>query len=402
MRYPVDIKTCYTLSTTGNIAQKYFELMKDDELETLISQGIGVDKDGNFEVLDDVSHDDIIEHCKALHGAAYLECVTPKLEDVREDPVPPTQLVLPSQSQSVTRGTSLVSHIGKRKRTTLPTIIEDGSEKNETASEIHSPQKKKDESEVKPARSLFIVDHEIQPGEIWDGVAVLEPPSPKEDEKLKCDLLFLLDPALNTNDRQHLLNAASVFKSNLVACFTSSADTMRTKDMINLASRCYNILGELGDDYTLFHSEIKKLISQHQKVEFAAKDKENWNEWDIEARYIHQVQFLSEARQKLSSAQDELSTAKTKEEDERVKTLTGERDQFQEAHSNIEVGIVKLDAEKKEASVAFEAFNTAKEEFERISTHLLQLVKQKGGTTASGKPITLTFRSSKVLVFSFK
>ncbi|KAK1368635.1 hypothetical protein POM88_034727 [Heracleum sosnowskyi] len=115
-----------------------------------------------------------------------------------------------------------------------------------------------------------------------------------------------------------------------------------------------------------------------KKVELAAKDKENWNEWDIEARYIHQVQFLSEARQKLSSAQDELSTAKTKEEDERVKTLTAERDQFQEAHSDIEVGIVKLDAEKKEASVAFEAFNTAKEEFERISTHLLQLVKQKG------------------------
>ncbi|KAK1368595.1 hypothetical protein POM88_034687 [Heracleum sosnowskyi] len=116
--------------------------------------------------------------------------VTPKLEDVREDPAPPTQVVLPSQSQSVTRGTSSVSHTGKRKRTTLPTIIEDGSEKNETASEVHSPQKKKDESEVKPARSLFIVDHEIQPGEIWDGVAVMEPPSPGEDENKKCDLLF--------------------------------------------------------------------------------------------------------------------------------------------------------------------------------------------------------------------
>ncbi|KAK1394901.1 hypothetical protein POM88_013957 [Heracleum sosnowskyi] len=77
MRYPVDTETCYTLSTTGKIAQKYFELMKDDELETLISQGIGVDKDGNFEVLEEVSHmytDGIIEHCKALHGAAYVEC----------------------------------------------------------------------------------------------------------------------------------------------------------------------------------------------------------------------------------------------------------------------------------------------------------------------------------------
>ncbi|KAK1379557.1 hypothetical protein POM88_026301 [Heracleum sosnowskyi] len=77
MRYPVDTETCYTLSTTGDIAQKFFELMKNDELETLISQGIGFDKDGNFEVLDEVSHmytDSMMEHCKALHGADYVEC----------------------------------------------------------------------------------------------------------------------------------------------------------------------------------------------------------------------------------------------------------------------------------------------------------------------------------------
>ncbi|KAK1372818.1 hypothetical protein POM88_029011 [Heracleum sosnowskyi] len=77
MRYPVDTETCYTLSTTGDIAQKFFELMKDDELETLISKGICFDKDGNFEVLDEVSHmytDSMMEHCKALHGADYVEC----------------------------------------------------------------------------------------------------------------------------------------------------------------------------------------------------------------------------------------------------------------------------------------------------------------------------------------
>ncbi|KAK1365059.1 hypothetical protein POM88_040620 [Heracleum sosnowskyi] len=77
MRYPVDTETCYTLSTTGDIAQKFFELMKDDELETLISQGICFDKDGKFEVLDEVSHmytDSMMEHCKALHGADYVEC----------------------------------------------------------------------------------------------------------------------------------------------------------------------------------------------------------------------------------------------------------------------------------------------------------------------------------------
>ncbi|XP_074327475.1 uncharacterized protein LOC141665386 [Apium graveolens] len=51
MRYPMDTEMCYALSTTGDVAQKYFELMKEDELETLISQGIGIDKEGNFEVI---------------------------------------------------------------------------------------------------------------------------------------------------------------------------------------------------------------------------------------------------------------------------------------------------------------------------------------------------------------
>ncbi|KAK1351316.1 hypothetical protein POM88_054448 [Heracleum sosnowskyi] len=87
-----------------------------------------------------------------------------------------------------------------------------------------------------------------------------------------------------------------------------------------------------------------------------------------------------------------LLTEELYEEEERVQTLTEERDQFQEAHSDIEVGIVKLDAEKKEASVAFEAFNTAKEEFERISTHLLQLVKQKGGIANGDRNSTLTVK----------
>ncbi|WOG85199.1 hypothetical protein DCAR_0104387 [Daucus carota subsp. sativus] len=326
--------------------------------------------------------------------------VSPKLEDVREDPVPPIQAVLlPSQSQyGGIKAESLVSHSGKRKKNASPTVTKGGCQSSATASEIASPQKKKkDASEVKSARSLFSVGQEMQHGGTSDGVAVLKPPSPEEEDGLKCDLILLLDPALNAEDRQHLLDAAAVFKSNLVACLTSSADTMRTKDMINLASRCYNILGELGDDYASFRSEIEKLIAQHQKVEFSAKYKENWNEWDIKPRYIHQEQFLSKAREDLSSAQDKLSAAKTKaellkfkkeeladalhkiteelyEEEKRVKDLTAERDRFKEAHSDIEIGLVKLDAEKKAASVALEAYKTAKEEFERISNHLLQLL----------------------------
>ncbi|KAK1368633.1 hypothetical protein POM88_034725 [Heracleum sosnowskyi] len=217
---------------------------------------------------------DKVEFVLARHVQVQLSTlsssslVTPKLEDVREDPAPPTQVELPSQSQSVTRGTSSVSHTGKRKRTTLPTIIEDGSEKNETSSEVHSPQKKKDESEVKPARS----------------------------------------------------------------------DTMRTKDVINLASSAQ-------DELSTAKTKVDSLKSKKEELTDALR----------------------------------MLTEELYEEEERVKTLTAEMDQFQEAHSDIEFGIVKLDAEKKEASVAFKAFNTAKEEFERISTHLLQLVKQKGG-----------------------
>lgn len=82
--------------------------------------------------------------------------------------------------------------------------------------------------------------------------------------------------------------------------------------MIILANRCFNALIELEDDYTSFHSEVEKLIAQHQEVEFAAKDKESWNDWDIKARYMQQVQYLSRMETKLSSAQDKLTTAKAK------------------------------------------------------------------------------------------
>ncbi|WOH00573.1 hypothetical protein DCAR_0519939 [Daucus carota subsp. sativus] len=71
MRYPVDTETCFRMSTTGSIAQKYFELMKDDVLETVISQGIGVNKEGNFQALEEISitHiDKILEQCNALQG----------------------------------------------------------------------------------------------------------------------------------------------------------------------------------------------------------------------------------------------------------------------------------------------------------------------------------------------
>ena len=72
MRYPVDTETCFTMSTTGSIAQKYFELMKDDVLETVISQGIGVNQEGNSQAFEEISitHiDEILEQSNILQGA---------------------------------------------------------------------------------------------------------------------------------------------------------------------------------------------------------------------------------------------------------------------------------------------------------------------------------------------
>ncbi|KAK1368585.1 hypothetical protein POM88_034677 [Heracleum sosnowskyi] len=260
-----------------------------------------------------------------------------------------------------------------------------------------------------PEPPLNSAGHEMPPGETRDGVpevelpslleqeklmgnemplgetraagSIVEIPSSPQEEKPKFDLLFLLGKARKPHSqkddslklREHLLNAASVLKFKLVTRLKSSADSLRTKDMIILANRCFNALIELEDDYTSFHSEVKKLIAQHQEVEFAAKDKESWN--DIKARYMQQVQSLSSVGEKLSSAQDKLTTAKAKvdalklkklellriltdelyDEEERVKTLTAERNQFQKCYYDIKVGIGKLDAKKAEASVALKA-----------------------------------------------
>lgn len=121
----------------------------------------------------------------------------------------------------------------------------------------------------------------------------------------------------------------------------------------------------------------------------------------MKARYIDQVQSLHKVREKLSIAEQNLSGAKTEvdflmfkkkemtdvlrmlteklyEEEQRVKSLTQERDHFQKTHSDIEVGLVNL-AAKKEASVAFEAYDAAKGKFQRMSNHLLRLLKKNGG-----------------------
>lgn len=81
-----------------------------------------------------------------------------------------------------------------------------------------------------------------------------------------------------------------------------------------LASECYNVLEKLGDDFTSFHSEVRKLIAQHEKVESASKDKEIWKEWEMKARYIDQVQSLYKVRDELSIAEQNLSGPKTEVE----------------------------------------------------------------------------------------
>lgn len=258
---------------------------------------------------------------------------------------------------------------------------------------------------------LFILGCEMPPEETIDGIPVVEIPSSPEEEKPNCDFLLSRKHALKSSpgeeflleDHQHLVNAASILKAQLVARLTSSADNLRTEDMINLASRCYIALRELGDDYISFSSQVNKLIAQHQELEFAAKDMENWSDRDLKARYVQQVQNLSEVTEKLFSAQDKLSRTKTQvellmfkkeeltamllmiteelsEEEGRIKTLTKERDQFKESHSEIKVGLKKLASEKEEASAALKAisshYDAAKVEFERISNNLLLSIRR--------------------------
>ncbi|KAK1402020.1 hypothetical protein POM88_001625 [Heracleum sosnowskyi] len=250
---------------------------------------------------------------------------------------------------------------------------------------------------------------ETMDAEPRDAVPVVKLPPFSEKEKPKRDL-FLLERAtkprsrekISPEDRQHLVNAASVLKSELVAQLTSSADKLKAEDMIDLANRCYRTLTELGDDYRSFDREVFKLIAQRQELEFAAKDMENRDDPDLRARYDYQVQLMSHVTEELHSAQDKLSITKThvdslkfkkdeltsalllvmeelSQEEEKIETLTAERDKCKEVHFDVEVDLKKLEAERKEASVALEPinarYNAAKEEFERMSNHLLQLVR---------------------------
>ncbi|KAK1368619.1 hypothetical protein POM88_034711 [Heracleum sosnowskyi] len=335
----------------------------------------------------------------SAHTSSSL-LVPSTVQDVREGHTTTTQLALRSQSESGTMVTPPVFLSYKRRKTTFPTLTEQGNENYETGSEVNPHQKRKDASEIKHARSLFVVDQETPPAESRDGVPPVElPVSPEEEQQH--DFLFLLEYAQEVEDRQHLMNAASVLKSQLVARLTSDADKLRTEDMINLADKCYNTLEGLGDDYTSFCTEVNKLIAQHQELAFAAIKKENCNELDLKARYNHQVQFLSEVGHNLSSAQEKLSTAKTyadslklkreemaialiklteelHEVEERVKTLQSVSDQYEEAYSVVQAELRKLDEEKEEAHVALKAiddrYNAAKKEFERMSNHLLHPV----------------------------
>lgn len=236
--------------------------------------------------------------------------------------------------------------------------------------------------------------------ETMDGVPVVELPSSPVEEKPKHDRLFLHEQERTEEDRQRLIDAACVFKSELVARLKNSAGNLSTTEMKILASNCYDVLEVLGDNFTSFKSEVNKLIVQHQKVQSAAKDKEAWNDWDMKAHYFEQAQYFSKVKQELLFAEENLSEAKSKvnclmvkkeemtdalrmlteelyEEGERVKSMTQERDRLKLTHSEIEVELRGLNAKKNEASVAFETYNAAKAEFERMSDQLMQLINKK-------------------------
>ncbi|KAK1368590.1 hypothetical protein POM88_034682 [Heracleum sosnowskyi] len=342
------------------------------------------------------------QHVRMQLSTLYSLLVPPTMQDVRQESTSTAQVELQTQSQSGTKASSSVSQFGKRKKTTLHTLTEGCSSKNGTATKVQSPQKKKDARKVKTSRNLIVVDHEVLPAET-NNTLVLDPPPLLVEQKPKRDLLFLLELAQAPNDHQHLMNAAVVLKSQLVAHLTSYANILSTENMTDLADKCYNTLRKLGDNSTSFNTEVNKLISQHQELALATKKKENLNERDIKERYVQKVVSLSDATKKLSRAQDILSTAKTdaaslklkreellgellknkvelSKERERVKTLTAEREECKEAITVVESELGKLDAEKEAAREAFEAINDQyyadKKEFERISNQLLQLVSK--------------------------
>ncbi|KAK1395700.1 hypothetical protein POM88_005563 [Heracleum sosnowskyi] len=335
------------------------------------------------------------------------------VHDIKEmmgkDPIPSTKATLPSQFQSGKEATNSVN--GKRKKTVPPTVTAGRREENEEVIEVNPPNKKKETSIVKPQTGLLDVDPIMPPGFSWDRVLVVDLPSCPGEEKPKCDLPFVPEHTPEPDslgedilqDRQHLVNqhlvnTASILKSQLVTCLTSSADKLSPSDMINLANRSYNALKAFGDDYSSFGKEVNRLIARRQMLEYAAKTKEN-NEQDLNARYIQQKRSVSDmeikfviAQEKLFRAESNVESLKLKkeeltcalvklteelsEEEKRVATLAAERDQCKESYSGAEAQLRKLDAEKDEARVAFKAindqYNAAKDEFERMNSQLLQ------------------------------
>ncbi|KAK1368594.1 hypothetical protein POM88_034686 [Heracleum sosnowskyi] len=236
--------------------------------------------------------------------------------------------------------------------------------------------------------------------ETRDGIPVVEPLSSEEEKSKHSLLLFLPDPAVKPGDRQHLLDAAAVFKYQLVTRLTSCAEKLRIEEMIILADECHNTIEDLGDDYTSFSTEVNKLISQHQELAFASKKKENWNEGDIMRLFIltkcsyflkeeltsallkltaeTNADYLKLEREELTSALLKI-TEELSVEEERVKTLTVERDQCHDAQSAVEAELSKMEAEKEEAHVTFKVINdrydAAKKEFDRMTNHILLLVR---------------------------
>ncbi|KAK1372710.1 hypothetical protein POM88_028903 [Heracleum sosnowskyi] len=226
-----------------------------------------------------------------------LLLLPPTMEDVREIYTSPTQVALTTPYQSGTVSTTSVSQSAcKRKTTTSPSITEDG---NEMAREV-----------------LHLLYQEMPPVGTRDGVPTVELLLSPVDEN---PILDLLEPAQEPDDHLHLMNAASVLKSQLVDRLTRYANILSTEDMIFLANNCYSTLQGLGDDYASFSTKVNKLISKHQELTLAAKMKEEWNEYDIKAHYTHQVQSLFEVRENISSAQDKLSSAKTYTESLKLK-----------------------------------------------------------------------------------
>ncbi|KAL8107972.1 hypothetical protein AgCh_024400 [Apium graveolens] len=328
-------------------------------------------------------------------------------DTVRKDLVPCTK----ERSPSSKNATSSVYR--KRKITALPTTTAGGSEGNEESMEVNPTKKKMEESVVNPQTGLLDADPEMPPGSSRDGVLVVDIPSSPVEEKPKCDRCFVLEHTLKPDSReedksqdgqhlvnQHLVNTASVLKSQLVACLTSSADKLSHNDMTNLANRSFTALRAFGDDFTYFSREVNKLIEHRRVMEYAAKKKEK-NDRDRNARYIQQEMALSVVSNILSGAQEKLFRAETyveslklkreeltgallklteelSEEKKRVKNLAVERDQCIEARSEVEAELSKLQAEKEEAHAEFEAineqYNAAKYEFERTNNQLLKLV----------------------------